>query len=220
MLSRRSALALSGALLAALCGCADGGHEPVDPAPAEPEPEPAEEAASARFPASFLRLCALSQEDVLEQYANGASEDALDAVAEGDDVILTFTAGQLEAQVRKREETLAEETASLLERDCADAVDVSDDLRAITVTARPCFTDDNDAAADLYTIMVACGYLQLFDGQEDWGFRAAFVDADTGIEVAAADMPGEGLTISRDIWADALSAAGVPYHEHAPAHGM
>ena len=169
-----------------------------------------------RFPASFLRLCALSQEDVLEQYANGASEDALDAVAEGDDVILTFTAGQLEAQVRKWEETLAEETASLLERDCADAVDVSDDLRAITVTARPCFTDDNDAAADLYTIMVACGYLQLFDGQEDWGFRAAFVDADTGIEVAAADMPGEGLTISRDIWADALSAAGVPVPRACP----
>lgn len=218
MLSRRSALALSGALLAALCGCADGVHEPVDPEPAEPEP--AEETVSVRFPASFLRLCALSREDVLEQYADGASEDALDAVAEGDDVILTFTTGQLEAQERKWEETLAEETASLVERDCADAVDVSDDLRAITVTARPCFTDNNDAATDLYMIMVACGYLQLFDGQGDWGLRAAFVDADTGVEVAAADMPGEGLTISRDIWADALSAAGVPYHEHAPAHGM
>ena len=127
--------------------------------PADPEPAPAEEAVSVRFPASFLYLCALSRDDVLE-------------------------------------------------RDCTDAVEVSDDLRAITVTARPCFTDDNDAAVDLYMIMVACGYLQLFDGQEDWGFRAAFVDADTGVEVPAADMPGEGLTISRDIWADALSAAG------------
>ena len=89
---------------------------------------------------------------------------------------------------------------------------MSDDVRTITVTARPCFTDDNDAATDLYMIMVACGYLQLFDGQEDWGFRAAFVDAETGVtgvEIAAANMPGEGLTISRDIWSDALAAAGV-----------
>ena len=206
MPTRRTLLALSGALLAALCGCAGGA---VDPAPAEPEPTPAEQTVSVRFPASFLNLCALSQEDALEQYADGASEDALDAVAEGDDVILTFTTGQFDAQVEKWEEELEDETASLLERDCADAVEVSDDLRAITVTARPCFTDDNDAAVDLYMIMVACGYLQLFDGQEDWGFRAAFVDAETGVEIAAADMPGEGLTISRDIWSDALAAAGV-----------
>ena len=164
MLTRRTLLALSGALLAALCGCSG---KPVDPAPAEPEPTPAEHTVSVRFPASFLNLCALSQEDALEQYADGASEDALDAVAEGDDVILTFTTGQFEAQVEKWEEELEDETASLLARDCADAVEVSDDLRAITVTARPCFTDDNDAAADLYMIMVACGYLQLFDGQED-----------------------------------------------------
>ena len=206
MLTRRTLLALSGALLAALCGCSG---EPVNPEPSEPEPTPADQTVSVRFPASFLNLCALSQEDALEQYADGASEDALDAVAEGDDVILTFTTGQFEAQVEKWEEELEDETASLLERDCADAVEVSDDLRAITVTARPCFTDDNDAAADLYMIMVACGYLQLFDGQEDWGFRAAFVDAETGVEIAAADMPGEGLTISRDIWSDALAAAGV-----------
>ena len=204
MLTRRTLLALSGALLAALCGCAG---EPVDPAPAEPEP--ADQTVSVRFPASFLNLCVLSQEDVVEQYADGASEDALDAAAEGNDVILTFTTTQFEAQVGKWEEELKDETASLLARDCVDAVEVSDDLRAITVTARPCFTDDNDAAADLYMIMVACGHLQLFDGQEDWGFRAAFVDADTGVEVAAADMPGEGLTISRDIWSDALAAAGV-----------
>ena len=204
MLTRRTLLALSGALLAALCGCAG---EPVDPAPAEPEP--ADQTVSVRFPASFLNLCVLSQEDVVEQYADGASEDALDAAAEGDDVILTFTTTQFEAQVGKWEEELKDETASLLARDCVDAVEVSDDLRAITVTARPCFTDDNDAAADLYMIMVACGHLQLFDGQEDWGFRAAFVGADTGVEVAAADMPGEGLTISRDIWSDALAAAGV-----------
>lgn len=206
MLTRRTLLALSGALLAALCGCAGGA---VDPEPAEPEPTPADQTVSVRFPASFLNLCALSQDDVLEQYADGASEDALDAAAEGDDVILTFTTGQFDAQVEKWEEELEDETASLLERDCADAVEVSDDLRAITVTARPCFTDDNDAATDLYMIMVACGYLQLFDGQEDWGFRAAFVDAETGVEIAAADMPGEGLTISRDIWSDALAAAGV-----------
>lgn len=206
MLTRRTLLALSGALLAALCGCSG---EPVNPEPSEPEPTPADQTVSVRFPASFLNLCALSQEDALEQYADGASEDALDAVAEGDDVILTFTTGQFEAQVEKWEEELEDETASLLERDCADAVEVSDDLRAITVTALPCFTDDNDAAADLYMIMVACGYLQLFDGQEDWGFRAAFVDAETGVEIAAANMPGEGLTISRDIWSDALVAAGV-----------
>ena len=206
MLTRRALLALSGALLAALCGCAGGA---ADPEPAEHEPTPADQTVSVRFPASFLNLCALSQDDVLEQYADGASEDALDAAAEGDDVILTFTTGQFDAQVEKWEEELEDETASLLERDCADAVEVSDDLRAITVTARPCFTDDNDAAADLYMIMVACGYLQLFDGQEDWGFRAAFVDAETGVEIAAADMPGEGLTISRDIWSDALAAAGV-----------
>lgn len=205
MLTRRTLLALSGALLAALCGCSG---EPFNPEPSEPEPTPADQTVSVRFPASFLNLCALSQEDALEQYADGASEDALDAVAEGDDVILTFTTGQFEAQVEKWEEELEDETASLLERDCADAVEVSDDLRAITVTARPCFTDDNDAAADLYMIMVACGYLQLFDGQEDWGFRAAFVDAETGVEIAAANMPGEGLTISRDIWSDALAAAG------------
>ena len=204
MLTRRTLLALSGALLAALCGCAG---ESVDPEPVEPAP--VEETVSVRFPASFLNLCALSQDDVLEQYADGVSEDALDAVAEGDDVILTFTTTQFEAQVEKWEEELEDETASLLARDCADAVEVSDDLRAITVTARPCFTDDNDAAADLYMIMVACGYLQLFDGQEDWGFRAAFVDAETGVEIAAADMPGEELTISRDIWSDALAAAGV-----------
>lgn len=206
MLTRRTLLALSGALLAALCGCSG---EPVNPEPSEPEPTPADQTVSVRFPALFLNLCALSQEDALEQYTDGASEDALDAVAEGDDVILTFTTGQFEAQVEKWEEELEDETASLLERDCADAVEVSDDLRAITVTARPCFTDDNDAAADLYMIMVACGYLQLFDGQEDWGFRAAFVDAETGVEIAAANMPGEGLTISRDIWSDALAAAGV-----------
>lgn len=206
MLTRRTLLALSGALLAALCGCAGGA---ADPEPAEHEPTPADQTVSVRFPASFLNLCALSQEDALEQYADGASEDALDAAAEGDDVILTFTTTQFEAQVGKWEEELKDETASLLARDCVDAVEVSDDLRAITVTARPCFTDDNDAAADLYMIMVACGHLQLFDGQEDWGFRAAFVDADTGVEVAAADMPGEGLTISRDIWSDALAAAGV-----------
>ena len=206
MLTRRALLALSGALLAALCGCAGGA---ADPEPAEHEPTPADQTVSVRFPASFLNLCALSQDDVLEQYADGASEDALDAAAEGDDVILTFTTGQFDAQVEKWEEELEDETASLLERDCADAVEVSDDLRAITVTARPCFTDDNDAATDLYMIMVACGYLQLFDGQEDWGFRAAFVDAETGVEIAAADMPGEGLTISRDIWSDALAAAGV-----------
>ena len=206
MLTRRTLLALSGALLAALCGCSG---EPVNPEPSEPEPTPADQTVSVRFPASFLNLCALSQEDALEQYADGASEDALDAVAEGDDVILTFTTGQFEAQVEKWYEEHEDETATILERDCADAVEVSDDLRAITVTARPCFTDDNDAAADLYMIMVACGYLQLFDGQEDWGFRAAFVDAETGVEIAAANMPGEGLTISRDIWSDALVAAGV-----------
>lgn len=206
MLTRRTLLALSGALLAALCGCSGGA---VDPEPAEPEPTPADQTVSVRFPASFLNLCALSRDDVLEQYADGASEDALDAAAEGDDVILTFTTDQFDAQVEKWEEELEDETASLLARDCADAVEVSDDLRAITVTARPCFTDDNDAAADLYMIMVACGYLQLFDGQEDWGFRAAFVDAETGVEIAAADMPDEGLTISRDIWSDALAAAGV-----------
>ena len=206
MLTRRTLLALSGALLFALCSCSG---EPADPAPTEPEPAPADQTVSVRFPASFLRLCALSQEDVLEQYADGASEDALDAVAEGDDVILTFTTRQLEAQVEKWEEELEDQTASLIARDCTDAVEVSDDLRAITVTARPCFTDDNDAAVDLYMIMIACGYLQLFDGQGDWGFRAAFVDADTGVEVAAADMPGEGLTISRDIWSDALATASV-----------
>ncbi len=206
MLTRRALLALSGALLAALCGCAGGA---ADPEPAEHEPTHADQTVSVRFPASFLNLCALSQDDVLEQYADGASEDALDAAAEGDDVILTFTTGQFDAQVEKWEEELEDETASLLARDCADAVEVSDDLRAITVTAHPCFTDDNDAAADLYMIMVACGYLQLFDGQEDWGFRAAFVDAETGVEIAAADMPGEGLTISRNIWSDALAAAGV-----------
>ena len=35
------------------------------------------------------------------------------------------------------------------------------------------------------------------------------MDAETGVEIAAANMPGEGLTISRDIWSDALAAAGV-----------
>lgn len=108
MLTRRALLALSGALLAALCGCAGGA---ADPEPAEHEPTPADQTVSVRFPASFLNLCALSQDDVLEQYADGASEEALDAAAEGDDVILTFTTGQFDAQVEKWEEELEDETA-------------------------------------------------------------------------------------------------------------
>ena len=43
MLTRRTLLALSGALLAALCGCSG---EPVNPEPSEPEPTPADQTVS------------------------------------------------------------------------------------------------------------------------------------------------------------------------------
>ena len=59
-------------------------------------------------------------------------------------------------------------------------------------------------------IMVACGYPAcVLTGRRTGASGAAFVDAETGVEIAAADMPGEGLTISRNIWSDALAAAGV-----------
>lgn len=206
MLTRRALLALSACLLGGLSGCSDdstGPRREVDPA-VKTEPT----TIRVIIPRSFLDFCDLSAADALEDFSRG-DDVAYDAFVEGDDLVLALTDAQHARQVGAWEDELGERVEAMAADEGVASVEVADDLRGVTVRARPSLVDEPDGpVGNLYVVVAACGYLQLLDGQEDWGVTVSLIDDGTGVEVARATLPDEELAIGREAWEDAVGAPG------------
>lgn len=200
MTSRRAFVLLSAALCAGLCSCST-------PPAAEPaaDPDPPEEEATVHvlFPKTFLAFCGLEADEVVEDFRGGDIPAAVDAVEQDGAVLLTLTDDQLLEQVAAWEDEIEGRLDSLRSSRSVVSAEVGDDLRSVRVTALPSLVDDTQAGVDIYMIIGGCGYLQIFDGRQDWSVELAIVDSDTGAEVACGTLPEEGVTISAEIWEQA-----------------
>ena len=160
-----------------------------------------------RLPASMLRFFSQTAEGLVADFEE-APELALQARADGEDLVLTFTGRQLADYRADVERSLDGYVDSLLESGDVTAVEVADDHASVTVTASPGLLDKPVLVGEaLMAIPGMCATLQALDGTEDWGIELAVIDAEKNVEVARVTLPEEALTITAEEWAEAASGA-------------
>lgn len=154
-----------------------------------------DEVREVRLTASMLTF--MNQEaDELEADFSDVSDLALEARADGGDLVLVFTDGQLEDYRADIEETLEGYAASLRESDEVASLEIADDHTGMSIAIMPALLDSPVLTGKAFMgIPGMCITLRALDGVADWHFDVTVIDAGTGKELGRATLPGESLTI-------------------------
>lgn len=158
-----------------------------------------------RLPASMLRFFSQTADELAADFAEDP-ELALEACADGEDLVLTFTELQLADYRADVEQSLDESVASLLESEDVDAVEVADDHASVTIAASPALLDKPLLVGQAFMAVPGmCATLQAIDGTTDWHVKITAIDAEKNVEVARVTLPDESVTITAERWAEAVA---------------
>ena len=158
-----------------------------------------------RLPASMLRFFSQTAEELAADFQE-TPELALEARADGDDLVLTFTELQLADYRTDVEQSLGDALASLRDAEDVSAVEVADDHASVTITASPALLDKPILLGHAFMAVPGmCATLQALDGTEDWHVEIAVIDAEKNVEVARVTLPEESVTITSESWAEAVA---------------
>lgn len=158
-----------------------------------------------RLPASMLRFFSQTAEELVADFAEDP-ELALEACADGEDLVLTFTELQLADYRADVEQSLDESVASLLESEDVDAVEVADDHASVTIAASPALLDKPLLVGQAFMAVPGmCATLQALDGATDWHVEISVIDAEKNVEVARVTLPDESVTITAESWTEAVA---------------
>ena len=154
-----------------------------------------DEVREVRLTASMLTF--MNQEaDELEADFSDVSDLALEARADGGDLVLVFTDGQLEDYRADIEGSLEGYVTSLRESDEVASLEIADDHTGMSIAIMPALLDSPVLTGKAFMgIPGMCIALQALDGVADWHFDVTVIDAGTGKELGRATLPGESLTI-------------------------
>lgn len=167
--------------------------------------ESLDDAHEVRLPASMLRFFSQTAEELVADFAE-TPELALEARADGEDLVLTFTELQLTNYRLDVEQSLDESVASLLESEDVSAVEVADDHVSVAITASPALLDKPVLVGQAFMAVPGmCATLQALDGAEDWHVEIVVIDAEKNMEVARVTLPDESVTITAESWAEAVT---------------
>ena len=157
------------------------------------------------LPASMLRFFSQTADELVADFAE-SPKLALEACADGEDLVLTFTELQLADYRADVEQSLDESVASLLESEDVDAVEVADDHASVTIAASPALLDKPLLVGQaLMAVPGMCATLQAIDGTTDWHVKITVIDAEKNVEVARVTLPDESVTITAESWAEAVA---------------
>lgn len=160
-----------------------------------------------RLPASMLRFFSQTADELVADFEKDP-ELALEARADGEDLVLTFTGKQLAVYRADVEQSLDESMASLLESEDVSALEVSDDHASVTIAASPALLDKPLLVGQAFMAVPGmCATLQAIDGTTDWHVKITVIDAEKNVEVARVTLPDESVTITAESWADAVAGA-------------
>ena len=166
--------------------------------------ESLDDAHEVRLPASMLRFFSQSAEELVEDFEE-EPELALEARADGEDLVLTFTGKQLADYRADVEQSLADYVSSLQDAEDVGAVEVADDHASVTITASPALLDKPLLVGQAFmAIPGMCATLQALDGMADWHVEVVVIDAEKNVEVARVMLPEESVTITAESWAEAV----------------
>lgn len=148
-----------------------------------------------RLTASMLTFMNQTADDLVADFADDP-DPALEARADGDDVVLVFTGGQLEEYRSDIEDSLEGYVTSLRESDEVASLTIVDDHTGMTIAIAPALLDKPVLTGKAFMgIPGMCITLQALDGVTDWHFDVTVIDAGTGEEIGHATLPDESLTI-------------------------
>ena len=158
-----------------------------------------------RLPASMLRFFSQTAEELAADFQE-TPELALEARADGDDLVLTFTELQLADYRTDVEQSLADYVSSLQDAEDVSAVEVTDDHASVTITASPALLDKPLLVGQAFMAVPGmCATLQALDGTEDWHVEIVVIDAEKNVEVARVALPDESVTLTAESWAEAVA---------------
>lgn len=154
-----------------------------------------DEVREVRLTVSMLTFMDQEADELAADFAD-VSDLALEARADGGDLALVFTDGQLEDYRADIEGTLEGYAASLRESDEVASLEIADDHTGMSIAIMPALLDSPVLTGKAFTgIPGMCITLQALDGVADWHFDVTVIDAGTGMELGRATLPGESLTI-------------------------
>lgn len=160
-----------------------------------------------RLPASMLRFFSQTAEELAADFQE-TPELALEARADGDDLVLTFTELQLADYRTDVEQSLGDALASLRDAEDVSAVEVADDHASVTITASPALLDKPILLGHAFMAVPGmCATLQALDGTEEWHVEVTVIDAEKNVEVARVTLPEKSVTLTAESWADAVAGA-------------
>ena len=163
-----------------------------------------DDAHEVRLPASMLRFFSQSADELVADFAETPAV-VLEACADGEDLVLTFTGKQLADYQADVEQSLDESVTSLLESEDVSAVEVTDDHASIAITASPALLDKPLLVGQAFMAVPGmCATLQALDGATDWHVEITVIDAEKNVEVARVMLPEESVTITAESWAEAV----------------
>lgn len=156
-----------------------------------------------RLPASLMTFSGMELDEALADFAENPSL-AIEARADGDDLVVTFTSRQLASYRTDTGDTLEDYVKSVRASDVVSSYEVADDHAEVVVTATPELLDSPIVLGKaLMGVPCLCAVLQTLDGIEDWAVEVVLVDSDSGSEVTRVSLPEESATLTRETWADA-----------------
>ena len=148
-----------------------------------------------RLTASMLTFMNQTADDLVADFAD-TPDLALEARADGDDLVLVFTSGQLEDYRADIEDSLDDYVTSLRESDEVASLKIADDHTGMTIAIAPTLLDRPVLTGKAFMgIPGMCITLQALDGVAEWQFDVTVIDAGTGEEIGHATLPDESLTI-------------------------
>ena len=163
-----------------------------------------DDAHEVRLPASMLRFFSQSADELVADFAETPAV-VLEACADGEDLVLTFTGKQLADYQADVEQSLDESVTSLLESEDVSAVEVTDDHASVAITASPALLDKPLLVGQAFMAVPGmCATLQALDGATDWHVEITVIDAEKNVEVARVMLPEESVTITAESWAEAV----------------
>ena len=155
----------------------------------------------------MLRFFSQTAEELAADFQE-TPELALEARADGDDLVLTFTELQLADYRTDVEQSLGDALASLRDAEDVSAVEVADDHASVTITASPALLDKPILLGHAFMAVPGmCATLQAIDGTTDWHVEVTVIDAEKNVEVARVTLPEKSVTLTAESWADAVAGA-------------
>ena len=157
-----------------------------------------------RLPASMLTFFSQTAAALVADFEE-EPELALEAHADGEDLVLTFTGKQFADYRAEVEQSLADSVASLQDSEDVSAVEGADDHASVTITASPALLDKPILLGHAFMAVPGmCATLQALDGATDWHVEVTVIDAEKNVEVARVTLPDESVTITAESWAEAV----------------